>query len=79
MRYQYPNATVQVQLAKGVVGARKGTVIVVHASCLKPIGTTGDGRLLQCDTYSTLQCPPLQEPGETQREPDTVLRTPTGM
>ena len=56
--HQYPNATVRVQLAKDGVGARKDAVIVVHASCLKPVSTTKEGRLLQCDTYGVLQCPP---------------------
>ena len=68
--FQYPNATVKIQLARGGVGAREKAIIVVHASCLKPVCTTGDGKLLQCDTYSVLHCPPQIEPGKTQREPN---------
>ena len=55
VKRQYPNATVQVQLAKSGVGAREGTTLIVHASCLKPVGTTADGKLLQCDYSRVLQ------------------------
>ena len=55
VKRQFPNATVQVQLAKGGVGAKENTRLIVHASCLKPTCTTADGKLLQCDRYNVLQ------------------------
>ena len=29
--------------------------MIVHVSCLKPAGTTAEGKLLQCDQYKVLQ------------------------
>ena len=62
---QYPNATVQVQLAKGGVGAKEDATLMVHASCLETAGTTAEGKLLQYDQYRVLQYP---VPGANTKE-----------
>ena len=67
VRRQYPNSTVQVQLAKEGRGAKSGTLVVLHASCLKPVCTTGDGKLLQCDLGRTWQGPTLRNSENTTR------------
>ena len=58
VRHQYPNATVRVQLAKDGKGAKADTIVVLHASCLKPVCTTGDCKLLQCDLGSVWRSAP---------------------
>ena len=66
VQHQYPNTTVKVRLARGGVSAKDGSTLVVNASCLKSVGTTGDGKLLHCDESRIVQCPSFINLKETE-------------